>query len=89
MCAAIAPNEAYPPLIIDPYAVLSFSVSGQGFQPIPRWNAEIFDVRTAVQHPQLPEGRLLNISRQPPRILTTADRFGFLAPETFYHVDSI
>lgn len=34
--AIIVPNETYPELVVDSYAVLSFSVASQWFQLIPR-----------------------------------------------------
>jgi hypothetical protein len=37
----IHPDEANSPLIIDPDAVLSFSVSPQRFQSVRRWNTQI------------------------------------------------
>jgi hypothetical protein len=63
MGATIAPDKTDPPLIIDPDTVLSFSISRKSFQPVPRWNPEIFDICTSVQHSQLPERRLLNVGR--------------------------
>jgi len=38
---AIHPSKAYSPLIVDPNAVLSFSVSPQRFQPVRRWNSQV------------------------------------------------
>jgi len=85
LCVAIAPDETDSPLIINPDAVLPPSVSGEGFQSVSRWNAEIFKLYTAVQHPQFPQGCLLNIGRQPSRILAMEDRLRFPTPETFDH----
>jgi hypothetical protein len=85
MGATIAPNETDPPLIVNPYAVLAFSVSGEGFQSVSRRNAEIVNIDATVQHPQFPQGGLLNSRRQPSRILAMKDRLRFPTPETFNH----
>jgi hypothetical protein len=34
--AVIVPNETYPELVVDSYAVLPLSAASQGFQLIPR-----------------------------------------------------
>ncbi len=38
--AIVAPNEAHPKLIIDPYAALPEPITFQHFQHVPRWNAQ-------------------------------------------------
>jgi hypothetical protein len=80
--AAIAPDKTDSPLIVDPYTVLSLSVAGESLQSVPRGDAEVIDGRTAIQHPQLPEGGLLNVSRQSPRKLAPEDPLSLTAPET-------
>jgi hypothetical protein len=35
------PNEANPILIVDPDAVLPFTVSGKLFQAVARWNTQV------------------------------------------------
>jgi hypothetical protein len=79
---AIAPHKANSPLIVDPYAVLPLSAAGERLQPVPWGNAEVIDARTAIQHPQFPEGCLLNVSRQSPRIFAIEYPFGLTASET-------
>jgi hypothetical protein len=43
MRTAIAPDEADSPLLIDSYAMLSFSVSRERFQAVSGGDAEIFN----------------------------------------------
>ena len=38
---AIDPDEAYTPLVVDPDAVLSFSVSSQCLESVRRWNTQV------------------------------------------------
>jgi hypothetical protein len=38
---AVHPDEAYSPLIVDPDALLSFSVSPQRFESVRRWNTQV------------------------------------------------
>jgi hypothetical protein len=38
---ALVPTEAYSPLIVDTYTVLTESVSGEFLQAIARWNSEV------------------------------------------------
>lgn len=48
---AIAPTEAQPPLVIDANAVLTLTVSLQGFEPIPWWAIHVVQDDGAVQLP--------------------------------------
>jgi len=57
---ALAPYETYPPLVINPNAVLPFSVSAQAFQPIPRWRGQIAESRGEMQLLKLSPGNALN-----------------------------
>jgi hypothetical protein len=49
---SFAPFEANSPLVIDPYAVLSFPVPTQGFKSIPRRNTQILVLNGCIQHGQ-------------------------------------
>jgi hypothetical protein len=49
----VAPNEADTPLIVDAYAVLSFAITGQRFEPIARRRRQIAETLRSLQHPQL------------------------------------
>jgi len=39
--AVLGPDEADPELVVDTDAVLTFTVAPQGFQPVPRRDAQI------------------------------------------------
>ena len=43
------PNETPPPLVVDADAVLALPVAGEGFEPIPGWDAQIVQVPGNVQ----------------------------------------
>jgi hypothetical protein len=89
MSATVTPDEADSPWVVDPYAVLSLSVARESFQAVSRRNAEVFNAGTAIQHAQLPKGGLLNIRRQPSRVLALEDPLGLPAPEALYHGNNI
>jgi len=40
---AVAPDKANSILVVDPDAVLSGSISAQGFQPVAGWDLEIVE----------------------------------------------
>ena len=58
------PDEANAPLIVDPDAVLSSSITFQFLKSIGWWNAEIGQVFGVVEISQLAIGRLLDILGQ-------------------------
>ena len=60
------PAEANTPLLVDANAVLSDPVSGEGLKAICRWDAKVIEVLCAIEHSQLVEGALLNVTRQAP-----------------------
>lgn len=82
---AVFPDEAEPPLVVDADAVLSFPVSLQGFQPIGRRDAQIFEMLRVVQHTKFAPCDFLNVRRQSPGTLAQPDRFGFLVGEIENH----
>lgn len=47
------PSEADSPLITDPDAVLSGSVSGEPLQPVPSWHAEVLEHPRGIEQQQL------------------------------------
>jgi len=53
---AILKSKADAPLIVDANAPLTFSVSPQCFQPVPRRRAKVFKRRCVVDHLQLSLG---------------------------------
>lgn len=76
------PHKANAPLVIDPNAALPLSVSSQGFELIPRRDAQVFQDRRPIKLFQLPQRRPLHIdpSEHP---LALEQGFGFLALEAF------
>lgn len=55
---AVLEAKAYAPLIVDANAPLSFAVTAQGFQPIARRGAEVFECVGVIQHLQLALGNI-------------------------------
>ena len=53
---AVAPDEAKPPLIIDPHAMLPLSLAVQRFQTIGRRRGQVPKFRCAVELPQFSPG---------------------------------
>ena len=66
----ITPDETNSPLVIDADAVLPSPVAVQGFQPVSRWHAQVLQRPSTVQVFELAPGCVLQVGRQPPRMLT-------------------
>jgi len=64
MGVALQPAETDSPLIVD--SVSAFAATDQLLPPISRWNPQIFDRLSSIQHRQLSESHLLNIPGEPP-----------------------
>jgi len=76
VCVSTLPAKADPPLIIDPYAVLTSAIPGELLQPVARWSAEIHQGLSRVQDVQLPLRQPLKFQVELPRALTTEHRLG-------------
>jgi len=74
---AAAPAKTDTPLAIDSDAVLAFPIAFECFQPIARWNEQILQANSCVQHAQLRQGDLLNALRQSAGELAVPNLFGF------------
>jgi hypothetical protein len=48
---ALRPDKAYPPLLVDPNAVLARPVAPQGFQVVGWRQAQVFQAFGGIQHP--------------------------------------
>jgi hypothetical protein len=83
--APTLPNEAEPPLVVDPNAVLARSAAAQILQPISGRRRQIAEVFRRVQLPQLPLGYSLNARREPPCVPTMEQRLGFAIGERADH----
>ena len=82
----IDPFKAYPPLVIDPDAVLPCPVAAKLLQPVCWWNTKIVQCDRVVEHAQLAVANLLDVLWQPGRSQAFEDAGGFLALEGFDHV---
>jgi len=63
MAITILPNETDPDSFINPYAVLAFPVPFEHFQSITRRQYKIYQLRSVVEHTQLPPGKRLQFLR--------------------------
>jgi hypothetical protein len=57
--APVTPHETHTPLIVNPDAVLSLSVSVQSLKPVPRRGRKILKFNGGIEHPELSPGDLL------------------------------
>ena len=60
---AVLPFETDTPSVVDANAILPHSISAQFFKSIRRWNAQIIQGYSTVEHTQFAQGDLLNIMR--------------------------
>jgi hypothetical protein len=85
ICVAISPNEANPPLIVDPDAVLALPIRSKVLQPIARWCPEITEASGVLDLHELSVCHLDDVVRDP---LDKAPLPGGLSrsvPERFNH----
>jgi len=82
---AILPNETKSILIIDSYAVLTFSIAFQGFQPVAWRYLKFRQSPHIIEHTKLPTSSHLQIERNLPYLNAAPDTFRFLRPEGTYH----
>lgn len=82
---AVRPDKAQPPLVIDAYTVLAFTIAFQGFEMVSGRAAQIGQCPGIVEHTQLTPDDLLNIPRQAPRHLAAPYLLGFLVLESSDH----
>jgi hypothetical protein len=82
------PLEADPPLIIDANAVLTLSITLQGFESVARQSAQILELDRGFQPIQLESGGALN-SRERFDPLTGCEISGPLVPVADDHISEI
>ncbi len=75
------PVKTDTPLLVNADTVLPCPVSFELFQAICRWDTQIIQGHSAVQHPELAQGDLLDIVWQLPGALSEKDLFSFFAFE--------
>jgi len=56
---ALAPTKAGPPPVVDPHAVLAFSITAECLETVAWWHAQVVELTRAVQVQQLATGRSL------------------------------
>ncbi len=82
---AVFPAEAYPPLIVDPDAVLTLSITGQLFEAIPRRDSQIGQSIGGVKHEKLLQSRAEDVPRELSRAFSLEDQFGLWVFEAPNH----
>ena len=58
---ALPPNEANPPLVVDPNAVLALAVAQELFEVVSRRNIQICQAIRCIQNPKFDVGPALDI----------------------------
>ena len=81
----VTPPEADPPLLIDPDAVLAFSIALQSLELIRARNRKIPQISSSIQLLQLHQRPLLNLARNTLGVLATPDPFGLSASKGLDH----
>jgi hypothetical protein len=82
---AILPNKTDTPLVVDTDTELTATISGQLFQPVGWRDAQVLQGQGPVEHSQLAQRNLLNISRQLARQLTSKYFFSFFVAKASDH----
>src|SRR5436309_15057478 len=86
---AAVPHKAYPPLVIDADAVLSFPCALECFQPIARRHLQIPQCPRPMQVFQLAPRRVLHVMGQLARASAAEDALGLRAREAGNHEPTI
>src|SRR5260370_16635898 len=84
----VAPNEADPPLLVNPNRMLPLPVAAQGFQLIPRRRCQNTQSRAGMQLQQLPQLHTLKCTEAPP-MLVVKEVLGFLRSKTPIHTQTL
>jgi hypothetical protein len=61
----IGPCEAQSVLVVDPDAVLTRTIGTQWLQTVGRWNAQVLEPDSGIQHGELPHCNALDILKFP------------------------
>jgi len=85
MCISLSPNKTDTPLIVDPNTVLAFTFTFQCFKSVGRWNMEIVQAMSIVQHTQFSPCDRLDISWQFARKVACPYLFGLSILEARDH----
>jgi len=60
---ALPPDEANPPLVVDPNAVLALTISKEFLEAISRRNAQVCQGTRCLQNPKFDVGPTLDVTR--------------------------
>ena len=82
---AIFPLKNDPPLLIDPDTPETSQFTSESFQSITRWNREILQLTSLIEHAQLPPRPVLNVARQLGRALPPINSLSFGVAEALDH----
>lgn len=61
----VVPTKAYPPLVVDTYAVLALSVPHERLQAIPGWASKVIEARGGGKHFEFPACDALEALKPP------------------------
>jgi hypothetical protein len=86
VCGALGrPNKTDPELVVDPYRMLPFAITSQGFETIARRRIQVGQIGRGVEVPQLAARNLDQIGRKTLRLFAAEDGFGRLVPKASDH----
>jgi len=80
----VAPNEADPPLLVNPNRMLSLPVTAQGLQLVSRRRCQDAQFRRGMQLQKLPQRHTLKRT-EAPGMLKVEELLGFLRREALNH----
>jgi hypothetical protein len=85
--AAVTPNEANPPLIVDANTMLAGPRSLQELEAICGWNSQVIEPLCGIQHAKFATGDGLNSGREPKRSLAVPNALSFPVGKAADHDD--
>ncbi len=81
----VPPDEADPPLIVDPNTVATSPVAAQFLQPVGRRYRQIFQTLRRIQHDELAKRCAMKTGRKSPGVPALEHLFRFAAPKALDH----
>ena len=88
-CIAVLPSKHDAPLVVYPDRVLPCAIAFQLFKSIARRREKVLDRLRVVEHPELPQSRLLHFPGETLVELPQIDALGLLGGEGLDHKRSI
>src|SRR5699024_8785712 len=74
--SGVRPYETYPPLVVDPDAVLPNPITFESFEPVAGWDAEVLDGLRRSHLTKLAQCNPMDPRIDRPHMLTTPQSFG-------------